>query len=137
MPALRELVLWAEMLWLLQLLWIGVSLVSQCSIVIFSLLFAEGNKGSAPEGVSHMLECSSAMIAINVGKTMLFLDVTFSIIIHLGLNPNTGGRLPIDNRMMRIRVVMIVILWHACDTDNLAVVELVMDTLNMVEVKIT
>ena len=136
MPALRELVLWAEMLWLLQLLWIGVSLVSQCSIVMFSLLFAEGNKGSALEGVSHMLECSSAMIAINVGKTMLFLDVTFSIIIHLGLNPNTGGRLPIDNRMMRIRVVMIGILLHVCDSDNVVVVELVMDILNMVEVKI-
>ena len=83
-----------------------------------------------------MLECSSAMIAINVGQTMLFLDVTFSIIIHLGLNPNTGGRLPIDNRMMRIRVVMIGILLHVCDSENVVVVELVMDILNMVEVKI-
>ncbi|CAM9188270.1 unnamed protein product [Rangifer tarandus platyrhynchus] len=101
---------------------------------MFSLLFAERNKVSAVECVSHMLKYSSAMIAITVGKTMLFLVVViFSIIIHLGLNPNSGGRLPIDNRMMRIRVVMIGILLHVCDSDNVVVVELVMDILNMVD----
>ena len=85
-----------------------------------------------------MLKYNTAMIAITVGKTTLFLvAVIFSIIVHLGLNPNSAGRPPIDNRCMRIRVVMIVIFWHVCDTDNLAAVELVMDTLNMVEVKIT
>ena len=90
------------------------------------------------ECVHHMLKYNTAMIAITVGKTTLFLvAVIFSIIVDLGLNRNSGGRPPIDNRNMRIKVVMIVILWHACDTDNLAVVELVMDTLNMVEVKIT
>ena len=90
------------------------------------------------ECVSHMLKYNTAMIAITVGKTTLFLVVViFSIIVHLGLNPNSAGRPPIDNRCMRIRVVMIVIFWHVCDTDNLAVVELVMDILNMVEVKIT
>ena len=88
------------------------------------------------ECVSHMLKYSSAMIAITVGKTTLFLVVIFSIIVHLSLNPNSGGRPPIDNRIMRIRFVMIGILLHVCDSDNLGVVELVMDILNMVEVKI-
>ena len=88
------------------------------------------------ECVSHVLKYSSAMIAITVGKTTLFLVVIFSIIVHLSLNPNSGGRPPIDNRIMRIRVVMIGILLHVCDSDNLGVVELVMDILNMVEVKI-
>ena len=66
--------LWVEILWLLQLLRIGV-LVSLCRIVMFSLLFAERNKVSAVECVSYMLKYSSAMIAITVGKTMLFLVV--------------------------------------------------------------
>ena len=42
---------------------------------MFSLLFAERNKVSAVECVSHMLKYSSAMIAITVGKTMLSLVV--------------------------------------------------------------
>ena len=54
----------------------------------------------------------------------------------MGLNPNGGGRPPIDNRMMRIRVVMIDIVLHVCDSDNVVVVELVMAILNMEEVKI-
>ena len=89
------------------------------------------------ECVSHMLKYSGAMIAITVGKTMLFLVVViFSIIVHLGVNPNSGGRPPIDNTMMRLRVVMIGILLHVCDSDNVGVVELVMVIVNMVEVKI-
>ena len=61
---------------------------------------------SAMECVSHILRYSSAMIVITVGKMMLCLVVViFSIIVHLGLNPNSGGRPPIDNRKMRIRVV--------------------------------
>ena len=67
--------LWVEILWLLQLLRIGVLFVSLCRIVMFSLLFAERNKVSAVECVSYMLRYSSAMIAITVGKTMLFLVV--------------------------------------------------------------
>ena len=91
---------------------------------------------SAMECVSHILRYSSAMIVITVGKMMLCLVVViFSIIVHLGLNPNSGGRPPIDNRKMRIRVVIIGIL-HVCDSDNVVVVELVMKILNMVDVKI-
>ena len=76
------------------------------------------------------------MLLLLVKRCSLWLLLFFSIIIHLGLNPNSGGRPPIGNRMMRIRVVMIGILLHVCDSDNVVVVELVMDILNMVEVKI-
>ena len=76
------------------------------------------------------------MLLLLVKQCSFWLLLFFSIIIHLGLNPNSGGRPPIDNRMMRIRVVMIGILLTVCDSDNVVVVELVMDVLNMVEVKI-
>ena len=76
------------------------------------------------------------MLLLLVKQCSFWLLLFFSIIIHLGLNPNSGGRPPIDNRMMRIRVVMIDIVLHVCDSDNVVVVELVVDILNMVEVKI-
>ena len=76
------------------------------------------------------------MLLLLVKQCTFWLLLFFSIIVHLGLNPNGGGRPPIDNRMMKIRVVMIDILLHVCDSDNVVVVELVMDILNMVEFKI-
>ena len=76
------------------------------------------------------------MLLLLVKQCTFWLLLFFSIIVHLGLNPNGGGRPPIDNRMMRIRVVMIDIVLHVCDSDNVVVVELVMAILNMEEVKI-
>ena len=69
------------------------------------------------------------MIAIRVGKIMLSFFV-----IHFGINPDRGGSPPIDRRVMRIKTVMIGIMFHVCDSDRVVVVELAMNSINMVEV---
>lgn len=56
------------------------------------------------------------------------------IIIHLGINPDSGGSPPIDRRVMRIRTVITGILFQVCDNDSVVVVELAMNSVNMVEV---
>ena len=56
------------------------------------------------------------------------------MIIHFGVNPDSGGSPPIDRRVMRTRVVMTGVLFHVCDSDKVVVVELAMNSVNMVEV---
>ena len=56
------------------------------------------------------------------------------MIIHFGVNPDSGGSPPIDRRVMRTRVVMMGVLFHVCDSDKVVVVELAMNSVNMVEV---
>ena len=56
------------------------------------------------------------------------------MIIHFGVNPDSGGSPPIDRRVMRTRVVMMGVLFHVCDSDKVVVVELAMNNVNMVEV---
>lgn len=76
------------------------------------------------------------MIAIRVGKIMLLFFVISWIIIHFGTNPDSGGSPPIDRRVMRTRVVMIGILFHVSDSDRVVVVELAMNSKNIVEVMV-
>ena len=56
------------------------------------------------------------------------------MIIHFGVNPDSGGSPPIDRSVMRTRVVMTGVLFHVCDSDKVVVVELAMNGVNMVEV---
>lgn len=76
------------------------------------------------------------MIAIKVGKIMLLFFVISWIIIHFGINPDSGGSPPIDKRVTRARVVMMGILFHVCDSDRVVVVELAMNSRNIVEVMV-
>ena len=45
------------------------------------------------------------------------------MIIHLGVNPDSSGRPPTDRIIVRIRVVMMGILFHECDSDNMVLAE--------------
>lgn len=74
------------------------------------------------------------MIAMRVGRMILLFFVISWMIIHFGINPDSGGRPPIDRRVMRIRTVMMGILFHVCDNDRVVVVELAINRVNMVEV---
>ena len=74
------------------------------------------------------------MIAIRVGKIMLSFFVISWMIIHFGINPDRGGSPPIDRMVVRIKTVMIGIMFHVCDSDRVVVVELAMNSINMVEV---
>ena len=56
------------------------------------------------------------------------------MIIHFGINPDNGGSPPIDKRVMRIRMVITGILFHVCDNDGVVVVELAINSVNVVEV---
>lgn len=46
------------------------------------------------------------------------------MIIHLGMNPDNGGRPPIDIRIRRRMIVINGILFDKCDRDRVVVVEL-------------
>lgn len=74
------------------------------------------------------------MIAIKVGMMILLFFVISWIISHFGINPERGGRPPIDRRVVRARAVMIGALFHVCDSDKVVVVELAINSMNMVEV---
>lgn len=67
---------------------------------------------------------SSAVIAITVGIiTMLFL-VSSWMIIHLGMNPVSGGRPPSDSRISSARAVISGVLFDSWDSDRVVVDEL-------------
>lgn len=40
------------------------------------------------------------------------------------MNPDNGGRPPIESRVTSIRLVMMGVLFHVCDSDSVVVVEL-------------
>lgn len=56
------------------------------------------------------------------------------MIIHFGINPDSGGRPPIDRRVMRTKTVMTGALFHVWDSARVVVVELAMNSMNIVEV---
>ena len=58
------------------------------------------------------------------------------MIINFGINPDSGGSPPIDKRVTRTRTVIIVALFHVCDSDRVVVVELAMNSKNIVEVMV-
>jgi len=76
------------------------------------------------------------VIAIRVGRIRLSFFVNSWMIIHFGINPDSGGSPPIDRRVMRTRTVITGILFQVCDSDSVVVVELAINSVNMVEVMI-
>lgn len=64
------------------------------------------------------------MIAIRVGRMMLLFLVSSWMIIHLGTNPDSGGRPPMDSKVIRISVVVRGVLFHVCESDSVVVEEL-------------
>lgn len=52
------------------------------------------------------------MIAMNVGMMSISFFVSSWIIIHLGINPDSGGSPPIESRVSMVRVVMMGILFQ-------------------------
>lgn len=73
---------------------------------------------------------------MKVGRMMLLFFVISWITIHFGMNPDRGGSPPIDRRVVRIRTVIMGVLFHVCDSDRVVVVELAINMVNMVEVMI-
>lgn len=74
------------------------------------------------------------MMAIRVGRMMLLFLVSSWIIIHLGMNPDRGGRPPMDSKVIRISVVIRGILFHVCESDSVVVEELWINRMNIVSV---
>lgn len=56
------------------------------------------------------------------------------MIIHFGMNPDSGGRPPSDSIVSRTAVVSRGILFHVWDRDSVVVVELSMNIMNVVVV---
>lgn len=56
------------------------------------------------------------------------------MIIHLGINPVSGGSPPRDNRVTSVIVVINGVLFHMCDRDSVVVVELAINSMNIVDV---
>lgn len=75
-----------------------------------------------------------AAIAINVAKGRLLFFISSAIMIHLGRNPVSGGRPPVDSRISEIMGRAIGILFHISDMEVIDVNECVwrMDSIGMV-----
>ena len=43
------------------------------------------------------------------------------MIIHLGMNPDSGGRPPMDSKVIRISVVVRGVLFHVWESDSVVV----------------
>ena len=56
------------------------------------------------------------------------------MIIHFGINPDSGGRPPIESRVAIIRLVMMGILFHVWDRDKVVVAELWINSMNIASV---
>lgn len=62
-------------------------------------------------------------MAIKVGTISISFFVSSWMIIHLGVNPDSGGSPPIESRVSIVKVVVIGILFHVWDKDSVVVVE--------------
>lgn len=73
-------------------------------------------------------------MAMNVGIIRISFFVSSWMIIHLGINPDSGGSPPIESRVSMVRVVITGILFHVWDSDSVVVVEFWINNMNMVKV---
>lgn len=73
-------------------------------------------------------------MAMNVGMMRVSFFVNSWIIIHLGINPESGGSPPIESRISMVRVVVIGVLFHVWDNDSVVVVEFWISNINIVKV---
>lgn len=74
------------------------------------------------------------MIASSVGTIIIPFFVNSWIIIHLGINPESGGRPPKDNISIRMSEVIRGVLFPVCHRDSVVVVELCMNSMKLVGV---
>lgn len=65
---------------------------------------------------------------------MLSFFVNSWMTIHLGINPDSGGRPPIDIMTVRTSIVVMGVLFQVCDRERRVVVELIMSSINIVSV---
>lgn len=63
-------------------------------------------------------------MAMNVGRIIISFFVNSWMIIHLGVNPDNGGRPPSDSISIRISDVTSGSLFHVWDSDDIVVDEL-------------
>ncbi len=75
-------------------------------------------------------------MAMMVGKMMLLFFVSSWIIIHLGMNPDKGGRPPRESIVVRINVEIMGVLFQRWDNDKVVVDELKYNNINTVIVNI-
>jgi len=74
---------------------------------------------------------SRAVIAIIVGSITILFLVSSWIIIHLGINPVSGGRPPSDIRIRSASTVISGVLFDRWDRDRVVVDELYSRIVNM------
>lgn len=74
------------------------------------------------------------MIARRVGMIIISFLVSSWMIIHLGINPDSGGSPPRDSISIRMREVIKGVLFHVCDSDRVVVVELCINSMKVVSV---
>lgn len=70
-------------------------------------------------------------MAITVGIIMLPFFVSSWMIIHLGINPVSGGSPPKDNRVIRMAETISGVLFHICDRDKVVVLVCCMNIINI------
>lgn len=73
-------------------------------------------------------------MASNVGIMINSFLVNSWIIIHFGINPESGGRPPRDIINIRMSEVIRGVLFHVCDRDAVVVVELCINSMKVVSV---
>lgn len=73
-------------------------------------------------------------MASNVGIMIISFLVNSWMIIHFGMNPESGGRPPRDIINTRMSEVIKGVLFHVCDRDDVVVVELYINSIKVVSV---
>lgn len=73
-------------------------------------------------------------MASNVGIMIISFLVNSWMIIHFGMNPESGGRPPRDIINTRMSEVIKGVLFHVCDRDDVVVVELYINNIKVVSV---
>lgn len=58
------------------------------------------------------------------------------MIIHFGVNPDSGGSPPRESINIKMREVIRGVLFHVCDNDRVVVVELYMNSMKVVTVMV-
>ena len=73
-------------------------------------------------------------MASSVGIMIISFVVSSWMIIHFGINPESGGRPSRDTINTRMSEVIRGVLFHVCDRDDVVVVELCMNSIKVVSV---
>lgn len=74
------------------------------------------------------------MVAKRVGMMIISFLVSSWIIIHFGINPDSGGSPPRESISVRTMEVIRGVLFHVCDSDRVVVEELYINSIKVVSV---